>query len=159
MRFLGVDYGRRRIGLAISDASGILARPWQTVSAAMTPKTSAEAIAKIVATRTADDELSDLAGIIVGLPRRLGGDDNDQTGAAREFAQALGELTGLEMHLQDERLTSHEAEARLAERERDWRKRKTRLDAAAAAIILQDFLDARARAAYVPTDQSQDEGC
>jgi len=143
MRFLGVDYGRRRIGLAVSDASGALARPWQTVTAAETPRGSAEAIAKIVAGRTSDDELSDLGGIIVGLPRRLGGEDNEQTGPAREFARALGALTGLEVHLQDERLTSHEAEARLAERERDWRKRKALLDAAAAAIILQDFLDAR----------------
>lgn len=143
MRFLGVDYGRRRIGLAVSDASGALARPWQTVTAAETPRGSAEAIAKIVAARTSDDDLSDLGGIIVGLPRRLGGEDNEQTGPAREFAQALGTLTGLEIHLQDERLTSHEADSRLAERERDWRKRKARLDAAAAAIILQDFLDAR----------------
>jgi len=143
MRFLGVDYGRRRIGLAVSDASGVLARPWQTVSAAATPRGSAEEIARIVAARTSDDELSDLGGIIVGLPRRLGGEDNDQTGPAREFAQALGTLTGLEIHLQDERLTSYEADAQLAERERDWRKRKALVDAAAAAIILQDFLDAR----------------
>ena len=67
-------------------------------------------------------------------------------GPAREFAQALGALTGLPVHLQDERLTSHEAEARLAARERDWRKRKAQLDAAAAAVILQDYLDARADA-------------
>ena len=93
------------------------------------------------------------------MPRRLGGEDNDQTGAAREFARALGELTGLEIHLQDERLTSHEADALLAERERDWRRRKAKLDAAAAAIILQDFLDARARAAFVPADGPQDAGC
>jgi len=47
--------------------------------------------------------------------------------------------------LQDERLSSHEAEERLAVRERDWRKRKAKLDAAAAAVILQDYLDARTR--------------
>ena len=56
---------------------------------------------------------------------------------------ALAALTGLPVHLQDERLTSHEAEARLAERERDWRARKKKVDAAAAAIILQDYLDSR----------------
>ena len=51
--------------------------------------------------------------------------------------------TGLDVHLQDERLTSREAEAQLAEREKDWRRRKDEIDAVAAAIILQDFLDAR----------------
>ena len=53
--------------------------------------------------------------------------------------------TGLPIVLQDERLSSHEAESRLAERERDWRKRKGQLDAMAAAVILQDFLDSRPR--------------
>ena len=57
----------------------------------------------------------------------------------------FGSLTGLVVHLQDERLTSHEAESRLAVRERDWRRRKAKLDAAAAAVILQDYLDGRAR--------------
>jgi putative Holliday junction resolvase len=159
MRFLGVDYGRRRIGLAVSDASGSLARPWKTVAAQATPRESAKEIASIVAARETDDELSDLGVIVVGLPRRLGGEDNAQTGEARAFAGALAELTRLETHLQDERLTSHEADARLAEREPDWRRRKEKLDAAAAAIILQDFLDARARAAFVAADDPQDAGC
>ena len=57
-------------------------------------------------------------------------------------------LTGLLVHLQDERLSSHEAEQRLAERERDWRRRKAKLDAAAAAVILQDYLDGRSRASF-----------
>ena len=60
-------------------------------------------------------------------------------------ALTLRTLAGMDVHLQDERLTSREAESRLAEREPDWRRRKARLDAAAAAIILQDFLDARGR--------------
>lgn len=160
MRFLGVDYGRRRIGLAVSDASGSLARPWRTVSAGATPALSAGEIARVVATRDADEDLSELGAIVVGLPRRLNGADNEQTSMAREFARALGELTHLEIYLQDERLTSHEAESRLAERERDWRRRKAKIDAAAAAIILQDFLDARARGQSAPAaDDPQDAGC
>jgi putative Holliday junction resolvase len=159
MRFLGVDFGRRRIGLAVSDATGSLARPWQTVTAGATPALSAAEIARVVATRDGDDDLSELGAIVVGLPRRLNGADNEQTSAAREFARTLGELTHLEIHLQDERLTSHEAESRLAERERDWRRRKTKLDAAAAAIILQDFLDASARARFAAADDPQDAGC
>ena len=59
------------------------------------------------------------------------------------FAEQLRSRTGLPVMLQDERLTSHEAASRLALREKSWRVRKRRLDAAAAAIILQDYLDAR----------------
>ncbi|MGE5835844.1 MAG: Holliday junction resolvase RuvX [Acidobacteriota bacterium] len=73
----------------------------------------------------------------------MNGEETDQTQPARDFANTLASLTGLEVTLQDERLTSHEAESRLAERERDWRRRKARLDAAAAAVILQEYLDTR----------------
>ncbi len=68
------------------------------------------------------------------------------TAPAREMAAALHTLTGLEVHLQDERLTSHEAEQLLAAREPDWRQRKLLIDAASAAIILQDYLNGRATA-------------
>ena len=66
------------------------------------------------------------------------------------FAEHVAALTGLLVHLQDERLSSHEAEQRLAVRERDWRRRKAQLDAAAAAMILQDYLDGRPRASFTP---------
>jgi putative Holliday junction resolvase len=148
MRILGVDYGRRRIGLALSDPSATLARPWRVVAVAAgaTPATSAGELASIVAaSRARPDEDLDIGAIVVGLPRRLNGADTDQTQPVRDFAGHLAALTGLDVHLQDERLTSHEADSRLAERERDWHKRKARLDAAAAAVILQDYLDSRAR--------------
>ncbi len=64
-----------------------------------------------------------------------------QAQQVRAFAAKLGSRSGRPVDLQDERLTSREAEQRLALRERDWRKRKRRLDAAAAAIVLQDWLD------------------
>lgn len=144
MRILGVDFGRRRLGLALSDHSATLARPWRVVDAGATPAASAEAIASVIsASRANADDDIDIGAIVVGLPRRLNGDDTDQTQPARDFASQLATLTGLDVRLQDERLTSREAESRLALRESDWRKRKSRLDAAAAAIILQDYLDAR----------------
>jgi putative Holliday junction resolvase len=142
MRFLGVDYGRRRIGLAWSDDSAMLARPWQTLAAAATPAASADIVAAALRDWQRDDD-SALGGIVIGLPRRLNGEATDQTAHVRAFAAALETATGLPITLQDERLSSHEAEMRLAERERDWRKRKAVLDAHAAAVILQDFLDAR----------------
>jgi putative Holliday junction resolvase len=147
MRFLGVDCGRKRIGLALSDPTATLARPWQTVPAGETPAASAGRIAALAATAVDPlDDSSAIGAIVVGLPRRLDGSDHDQTKDARELATALAGRTGLEVHLQDERLTSREAESRLAVRERDWRRRKAQIDAVAAAIILQDFLDARAGA-------------
>ena len=138
MRVLGVDFGRKRIGLAISDASATLARPWQAIPAGPTPRHSAAAVTAIIRDAGNDDPVD---AVVVGLPRRLSGEDTDQTAPTREFAAALGDLAGVPVHLQDERLTSVEAESRLAVRERDWRKRKAKIDAAAAAIILQDYLD------------------
>jgi putative holliday junction resolvase len=148
MRVLGVDYGRRRIGLALSDPSGLLASPWQTIEAGRTPRASATTLANLVAAAD-EDEVGPLQVIVVGLPRRLNGEDNEQTAPARAFAAALEAATGATIHLQDERLSSHEAESRLALRERDWRARKSRLDAAAAAVILQDYLDAQPRPSFV----------
>ncbi len=142
VRILGVDLGRRRIGLALSDATGLLARPWLTVPAGASPGASAAAVADLLS--GSDEAALDVAAIVVGLPRRLSGEDTDLTESVRRFARELGSRTGLPVHEQDERLTSVEAESRLAEREPDWRVRKRKLDAEAAAIILQDYLDARA---------------
>jgi putative Holliday junction resolvase len=145
-RILGIDFGRRRIGLALSDPTATLARPWRVVeiAAGATPEAAARQLATIVTdARAQPDEDLDISAIVVGLPRRLNGDDTDQTQPARDFAATLVSLTGLDVTMQDERLTSHEAETRLAERERDWRRRKARLDAAAAAVILQEYLDTR----------------
>jgi putative Holliday junction resolvase len=146
MRFLGVDYGRRRIGLAWSDDSATLARPWRTIAAGVTPAESARDINREVAAFLDQAGEDAIAGIVLGLPRRLSGEDTHQTADVRQLAGLLGSAS-VPVHLQDERLTSREAEDRLAVRERNWRARKKRIDAAAAAIILQDFLDARVRAA------------
>jgi len=147
MRVLGVDFGRKRIGLALSDPAAILARPWQTLEAGPTVRASAVQVAALVAEAShRDDPAERVAAIVVGLPRRLSGEDTHDTTVAREFAATLQTLAGMEVHLQDERLTSHEADSRLAEREPDWQQRKARVDAVAAAIILQDYLDDRARA-------------
>ncbi|MEZ5318212.1 MAG: Holliday junction resolvase RuvX [Vicinamibacterales bacterium] len=143
MRFLGVDFGGRRLGLALSDATGLIARPWRTIAAAASPAASAEAVAALLAGAGAAPEAAEVGAIVVGLPRRLNGDDTDQTAPARAFAAALADRTGRPVHLQDERLTSREAESRLARTEPDWRARKAHIDAMAAGIILQDFLDGR----------------
>lgn len=139
MRTLGIDYGDRRIGLAVSDGSGTLARPLRVVSPGGSLRERAAAVAAEVAAAAAEPD--GLALVVVGVPRALDGTPHAGTARALAFAEALGAVTAAPIALQDERLTSVEAERRLALRERDWRKRKAKLDAAAAAVILQDYLD------------------
>ena len=123
----------------------MLARPWQVVTTdEPDPEHAAAMIADFMPMLVNDGD--GLDGIVVGLPRRLDGRDTDQTPNVRLFGEALEVITGLPVIYQDERLTSVEAEAQLAQREKDWKKRKQQIDAVAAAIILQDFLDARVRA-------------
>jgi putative pre-16S rRNA nuclease len=141
MRILGVDDGRRRIGLAVSDPSGTLARPVEMVAGHDDPAAAARAVAAALTRLEAADD--PIGTIVVGLPLRLDGTPNEQTVHARALAAELERVTGRTVVLQDERLTSHEAESRLAVRERDWRVRKKRLDAAAAAVILQEYLDGK----------------
>jgi putative holliday junction resolvase len=139
VRALGIDYGERRIGLALSDATGLLARPWKAIArVAALPAVAAVLAGEIAALQHEDDGLG---AVVIGFPRRLSGEPTHQTAAVSELAERLRALVGLPVVLQDERLTSREAESQLAQRERDWRKRKPQLDAASAAIILQDYLD------------------
>jgi putative Holliday junction resolvase len=140
VRALGVDYGERRIGLALSDATGLLASPWKTVANDRDLAGAARRLAEEA--RQLRDEPDGLGVIVIGLPRRLSGDANDQTARVQQFAAMLETAIDLPVHLQDERLTSHAADELLGRRERDWKKRKAQLDAVAASIILQDYLDA-----------------
>ncbi len=139
MRALGIDYGDRRIGLAVSDVSATLARPLRVVAPGGSLPERAAVVAGEVAAVAAEPD--GLAVVVLGVPRALDGAAHRQTERVLAFADALRTVTGVPLVLQDERLTSVEAETRLAVRERDWRKRKARLDAAAAAVILQDYLD------------------
>ena len=148
MRVLGLDVGDRRIGLAMSDASATLARPWRTVvrKGSVTDVVTSLASEIRHLEQQLEQEDDGLAGIVIGLPRRLDGRPHEQTNRVLTFTEALRAQTSIPITLQDERLTSREAESRLALREPDWRRRKARLDAAAAAVILQDYLDQRPEA-------------
>ena len=141
MRIVGLDVGRRRIGVAISDASGTLARPVGTVSVTRLDDSTIGRVMDEMSRLVDADEA--IAAVVVGLPRRLDGSANDMTAPVQAFAAQLQQRIGAPVVLQDERLTSREAESRLALRDKDWRTRKKKIDAAAAAIILQDYLDSR----------------
>jgi len=131
--------GERRIGVAISDRTRMLARPVAVLQIARLDASAVTRAAEEIGRLAAEED--GVTAIVVGLPRRLDGRPTTLTEGVRTFAAQLGSRTGLPVAFQDERLTSVEAESRLAERDKDWRSRKKRLDSAAAAIILQDHLD------------------
>jgi putative Holliday junction resolvase len=139
MRVLAVDVGERRIGLAISDISRTLARPLRTLTVRSAGDGVDQVVAEIARLHAEDDGLST---VVVGLPIRLDGSPSEQTPRVTAFIDALRMRTAVPIQTADERLSSREAESLLAERTRDWRQRKGRLDAVAAAVILQDYLEA-----------------
>jgi len=147
MRILALDVGRRRVGFAISDFSRTLARPLSTLT--VTDADALERVTTEVLRIAAEDD--GVQTVVVGLPTRLDGTPSDQTAVVERFIVALRDRLPMPIVTEGERLSSREAESRLALRERDWKKRKAQLDAAAAAVILQDYLDRS-----VHTDPSRD---
>ena len=142
-RIIGLDVGERRIGVAVSDPSATLARPLSTLRTSGLDGNALQVSLDEIARLAADGPFD---AIVVGLPRRLDGSPNEMTPRVERFAERLRDRVGVAVFLQDERLTSVEAESRLATRQKNWRARKEQLDAAAAAIILQDYLDVRTSA-------------
>ena len=148
MTILGIDLGERRVGLAIADAGGLAARPLTTIARARTldPADDAAVLARIAREQS-------VAELVVGLPLEASGTHGPMAEAATTWAQAVGAALGLPVTLRDERLSSHVAESRLGPMprgrsggppSRTQRDRyRERVDREAAAIILQDELDAR----------------
>jgi putative Holliday junction resolvase len=143
MRVLGIDYGRRRIGLALSDASGLLARPWKAIAGHAKLGRLADALAAEISRLRAEDD--GLEVVVLGWPRRLSGESTTDTATVEALAETLRARVAVPVVLQDERLSSREAEEMLARTIKDWRRRKPLLDAASAAVILQDYLDSGRR--------------
>jgi putative pre-16S rRNA nuclease len=142
VRVVGLDVGDKRIGIAISDLSRTLARPVGVLRPSGLELDALDVVAREIARLAAEED--GVSAIVVGLPRRLDGSPNDMTPRVEVFARRLESKTSLPVALQDERLSSREADSRLAVSDKDWRSRKAKLDAAAAAVILQDYLDSRA---------------
>jgi len=138
MRTLGIDFGERRIGLAISDPEGRFALPWKTLER----HRDDDAVAALV-TLIRDEEIESLA---IGEPRRPA--DGATTAAARRvrrFGDRLAAASGLAIDWIDESLTSREAESRLRDAGVPPARRAGRRDALAAQILLQEALDRRRR--------------
>jgi putative Holliday junction resolvase len=147
-RLLGIDLGDRRIGLAVADSDGGRAIPLTTIRRAGEPADDARSLSAIAAEQG-------IGELVIGLPLEASGVEGPQAELTRRWLAAIAEVLSLPVALRDERLTSHVAETRLGPMKRGrsggpptpaQRERyRARVDREAAAIILQDELDARAR--------------
>ena len=137
-RILGVDYGQRRIGLAVSDALGITAQPAGTVEVSG-PR---EALAAVDAAA----EAHEAAHIVIGLPKSLSGDIGPKARETIRFAAYYQRTSAAPVSLWDERLTTVSAERVLDEAGVSGRRRRGRVDALAAQVMLQSYLDAQRQA-------------
>jgi putative holliday junction resolvase len=135
MRAAAVDLGKVRVGLAVSDELGMLAHPRPFLEG-RDPGRVVEELARL-----AESEGIEL--FLVGLPRTLRGQEGPPARRARRFAARLADRTGARVQLVDERLSTREARSRLREQGLGDRAARSRLDSAAAAVILQSWLDAR----------------
>jgi putative Holliday junction resolvase len=145
MIWMGLDIGSRRIGVAVSDENGIIAQPLTTLETRNNGDFPLDELGALVAERG-------IAGIVVGLPRRLDGSHGPAAVAAEALAARLGAALALPVELWDERLTSVQAERLLVEAGVRRKKRRGATDRIAAALILQGFLDRRAMSVGTMTD-------
>jgi putative Holliday junction resolvase len=140
MRYLAIDYGQKRIGLAVSDAGESMAFPHSVLEAGADP------IAKIIRLIQEDR----IGAILVGLPLNMDGTEGPQVKAVRLFAQKLSAQSVLEIIFFDERLSSAEADWKLSGLELTRGKKKKLQDAIAAASFLQAFLDEKKKDQSIP---------
>lgn len=148
-RWLGIDWGGRRIGVALSDLEGRQAFGYSTIDVA-----KQDAVKEIA--RICDDEY--VADIVMGLPLRSDNDqESDNAKLVREFADRLAARTGLRIHFEDERFSSFAAEQDLkAAGWRPGKDSKALVDKAAAKVLLQDFLDKRSAPVVPPPSGSEE---
>ncbi len=132
-RVLAVDYGRKRIGLALSDALGLTAQPLATLHR-VNRQDDLRRLREACRTHG-------VTHIIVGHPLHMTGEAGEMANEAARFAARLEKEIGIGVELVDERLTSWEAEQTVAETKSSARRRRRPLDAVAAAILLRDYLE------------------
>jgi putative Holliday junction resolvase len=136
-RFLGLDIGNRRIGVAVSDELGLTAQPVLTLERRSSRREDLRSLARLC-------RRFGVVGIVVGNPVHLSGEPSPQAAKTQSFAAELGELTGLPIHLWDERLTTREAHQILYEAGHARQEHRKVVDQVAATLILQSFLDEKA---------------
>ena len=134
-RLIGLDVGTKTIGLALSDTRLVIASPLDTIRRRRFREDIAALFALV--------DRHDVGGLVIGLPLSLGGGDSPRTQSVRQFARNLLALRDMQVAFWDERLSTKEAEAIVRAQGRNTRRVRQRgeLDAIAAAVILQDYLD------------------
>ena len=140
MRTLAVDLGARRVGLALSDEGGRLATPYEVLQVT-TPEQANDLVAGVIGKEG-------VSRVVVGLPLNMDDTIGPQARQALAWGEALGRRTGTPVVFVDERLSSFDAEQQIIDRKRGGEKitrqrRKEQLDAVAAAMLLQAFLEGR----------------
>jgi putative Holliday junction resolvase len=135
-RLLGVDWGERRIGLALSDETQLLAQPLTTLTRRAGKRFPMGRLITLVKER-------DVAGVVVGLPLTAEGSEGDAARHARALAEDIARHSGLTVDLWDERFSTARALQAVREMGGTTQGRRAELDALAATLLLQHYLDAR----------------
>jgi len=133
-RYLALDLGTRRIGVAVSDELGLMAQPLMSLERRSNRRDDQRSIARLC-------RRFGVAGIVVGNPLHLSGEPSHRSAKTQAFAAELSAMTSLPIHLWDERLTSREAHQILYQAGRARQKHRKVVDQVAATLILQSFLD------------------
>ena len=136
--YLAIDYGTKRIGLAVGDDEMRVATPLRVVPGRNDPIADAQTVLVVAAEHGVD-------ALVVGLPLNMDDSESNQSRLTRRFGTALAERSGLPVQYQDERLSSFAADEHLAGSDLTRKQRKAQRDKLAAAAILQDFLDGGSR--------------
>jgi putative Holliday junction resolvase len=148
-RIMALDVGDRRIGVAVSDPMGVIARSLEVI----VRRTDESAIERISALAREQD----VGKIVVGFPRSLSGDVGTQARAVESFAGQLQKVVDVPLILWDERLSTVTAVRLMRERGQSARDSKATIDAVAAAVILQNYLDAQSVRSALEQDRSDSE--
>ncbi len=135
MRYLAIDFGFKRLGLAICDPSETIVSP---LCQLQIDKNRIEPVFQQIASLVSENRVE---ALLVGLPLNMDDSEGPQAKASRKFAEQLAKKIALPVHLQDERLSSQAADEKLLDSGLTRKKRKNRRDMLAACDILQDFLD------------------
>lgn len=134
MRYLGLDLGSKTLGMALSDASGLIASPYQVVRHNENYEQLLSEVKRVV-------EEKNVQEIVLGLPKNMNNTIGEKGNLSLLFKSQLEDLLKIPVHLQDERLTTVEAQNILLKQDASRKKRKQVIDEVAATIILQSYLD------------------
>lgn len=137
MRIIGLDYGSKTVGVALSDELGVTAQPLITIE-----RKSENKLRKTLAQIEEIIAANEVSFVVLGYPKNMNNTDGPRVEATKEFKEHLERRTGLEVVLWDERLTTMESERILMEAGVRREHRKEYIDKMAAAIILQSYMDA-----------------